>query len=232
MPGRDTQSKSEQPLVLRVYRKFPEDIKSITRKVLKYSNIRPYTDILFDSPIRDRGWFNCYSAPPTDQCGNPIPWMPYSLIDFISDRLHSGLNVFEYGSGNSTEWFATYVSQVFSVEHNKDWYEKINGSLPSNAKILYRTGKKYITAIDEYDGFDIVVIDGKYRNECVKKAVQNLNSEGIILLDDTYRDQNKKIVDDLTGGEFKEIFFQGIGPVTSNIQKTSIIYRRNNCLDI
>jgi len=227
-----TQYENEQALVLRAYRKLSGRIKTMTNKILRYSGIRSYIDILFDSPIRDRGWFSCHSAPPTDQYGKPLPWMPYSLIDFISDRLHSGLDVFEYGSGNSTEWFATRVNQIFSVEHNKIWYKKMNGSLSSNAEILHRTGEKYITAIEDYDGFDIVVVDGKYRNECAKKAVQHLNSEGVIILDDTYREQNKKIINDLTGGEFREIFFQGLGPVTSNLQRTSIIYRRNNCLDI
>ncbi|MEC7780715.1 MAG: hypothetical protein VX452_06720, partial [Pseudomonadota bacterium] len=36
---------------------------------------------------------------PVDQFGSPLPWLNYSLIRLLDERLHDGLRVFEYGSG-------------------------------------------------------------------------------------------------------------------------------------
>ena len=44
---------------------------------------------------------------PIDKNSNPLPWVTYGFIDFISERLNKSIDVFEYGSGNSTLWYAT-----------------------------------------------------------------------------------------------------------------------------
>ena len=70
------------------------------------------------------GWFNAFdSQAPVDQDHNPIPWVTYSFIDFIKDRLRKKHSVFEFGSGNSTYFYAKYAGSVVSVEHDKAWYD-------------------------------------------------------------------------------------------------------------
>ena len=76
--------------------------------------------------LSDVGWFNAFKAKnPVDQKFRPIPWVTYPFIDFLSGRLNRELEVFEFGSGNSTLFFAERVKQLTSVEHNKDWYNEL-----------------------------------------------------------------------------------------------------------
>ena len=53
---------------------------------------------------------------PCRQDGSPIPWMNYNIISFLEQRLSKDLSLFEYGSGNSTLFFADLVGSVVSVE--------------------------------------------------------------------------------------------------------------------
>jgi hypothetical protein len=62
---------------------------------------------------------------PIDVNGNPLPWMNYPFIDFLSKRLYPEMEIFEYGAGYSSLYFANRVGKVISVEYNKEWYDKI-----------------------------------------------------------------------------------------------------------
>lgn len=67
-------------------------------------------------PLRDAGWFRSYQErQPVDAKGEPIPWLPYRVIDSIATRISSNLDVFEYGCGNTTLRWARRVRQVISV---------------------------------------------------------------------------------------------------------------------
>lgn len=52
-----------------------------------------------------------------------IPWLVFSSISFLESWLKKNMNVFEYGSGGSTLYFAEKTATVVSVEHDKAWYE-------------------------------------------------------------------------------------------------------------
>lgn len=49
------------------------------------------------------------------------------------------MHVFEYGSGGSTLFWASRVSSVISVEHDRDWYQKLRPQLSSveDTHVLY-----------------------------------------------------------------------------------------------
>src|ERR1700722_2721923 len=72
------------------------------------------------------GWFNAFdSKSPVDDYHNPLPWVTYSFIDFIKERLNKKHRVFEFGSGNSTYFYAKLAAKVVSVEHDRSWYNKL-----------------------------------------------------------------------------------------------------------
>ena len=99
-----------------------------------------YTIISFRSfgYLLQTGWFNSFKQKkPLDKDNNPIPWFTYSAIEFLSERMNKKMNVFEFGSGNSTLFFAKRVNQITSVEHNKDWYDIISNQSPENSKIIF-----------------------------------------------------------------------------------------------
>ena len=60
---------------------------------------------------------------------NELPWMTFPAISQIRDFLEPSMRVFEYGSGGSTVFFANRVKEVISVEHDKEWYQKLQEEL-------------------------------------------------------------------------------------------------------
>ncbi|MCP3964746.1 MAG: class I SAM-dependent methyltransferase [Lentisphaerae bacterium] len=140
--------------------------------------------------LSERGWFRSYiEKSPVDREKNIIPWLPYPAADFIESRLHKGLCIFEYGSGSSTMWFSKRCKKIVSCEHDRAWYKKIKDQIPDNATIIYKKpGKDYIEAIKNFSHvFDIILIDGIDRVQCMENCLEALKKDGIIILDDSFR---------------------------------------------
>lgn len=71
--------------------------------------------------LQPSGWFNdC----PCDEEGI-TPWYTYPAISFLKDILDSQWKVFEYGSGYSTLFFKNKVNQLVTIEHDKEWADKL-----------------------------------------------------------------------------------------------------------
>jgi hypothetical protein len=184
------------------------------------------------------GWFNAFdSRSAVDQDNNPIPWVTYSFIDFIKDRLNRQHTVFEFGSGNSTYFYAKYAGIVVSVEHDKEWFDKILSAKPENAELIYceseRDDGDYCRMpIKLEETFDIIIVDGRDRINCCKQAVKALSDNGIIVLDDSEREFYNEGIDFLLKKGFKELSFTGISPGLFYRKSTTVFYRPDNCLGI
>jgi SAM-dependent methyltransferase len=189
--------------------------------------------------LDDVGWFEAFdSKSPIDRDGNPIPWVTYSFIDFIKGRLNKQHTVFEFGSGNSTYFYAKYAGRVVSVEHDKAWFEKIETSKakPDNSKLIYcelvSDGDYCRKPVKLEEKFDIIIVDGRDRVNCCKQAVEALTSDGVVVLDDSERDVYKEGVDFLINKGFKHLLFSGISPGLFYRKSTSVFYKAENCLSI
>lgn len=55
---------------------------------------------------------------------NAKPWIVPSAVLWLDKYLEPEMNVFEWGMGSSTVYFARHAN-VFSVEHNSQWYRKV-----------------------------------------------------------------------------------------------------------
>jgi hypothetical protein len=64
------------------------------------------------------------------------------------------------------------------------------------------------------DSFDIVVIDGRDRVNCVLNCLGALKSNGAILWDDSDREQYLKGYDFLNANCFRRLDFKGLGQVS------------------
>jgi len=160
-------------------------------KVIKFFKCLPDLRILYSFKysgiLSDYGWWESYKRGlPIDKQGNPIPWVTYPFIEFIEGRLKNNLEVFEYGSGNSTFWYAKRVKYVTSVEHDRDWYEKIKSNLPENVSLFYKElvyGGDYSRFIlFQNKKFNIVSIDGRDRVNCIIHSINAITEDGIIIL--------------------------------------------------
>jgi precorrin-6B methylase 2 len=144
------------------------------------------------------------------------------------------MTVFEYGSGSSTQYFSGKVKQVYSVEHDKDWFKKVNDSLAKNCKVFYRElNNGYENAIKEVNiNFDFVLVDGRNRVACIKEAVNYLDEKGVLILDNSEREEYKEGIDYMLKKGFKKIDFFGIAPGLISFGCTTVFYRSDNCLNI
>jgi hypothetical protein len=183
------------------------------------------------------GWFNAYdSRSPVDRDNNPIPWVTYSFIDFIKTHLKKQLSVFEFGSGNSTFFYAKYAGLVVSVEHDKGWYDKIVSTKPENSEMIFcelvRDGDYCRMPIKLEEKFDIIIVDGRDRVNCCKQAINAVSENGVIVLDDSEREFYKEGINFLKNKGYKELSFSGISPGLFYLKSTSIFYKADNCLGI
>jgi len=183
------------------------------------------------------GWFNAYDhKTPVDEHNNPIPWVTYSFIDFIKSHLKKNLSVFEFGSGNSTFFYAKYAALVVSVEHDKAWFEKIVSTKPANSEMIFcelvRDGDYCRMPLKLEKKFDIIIVDGRDRVNCCKQAIDAVSANGVIVLDDSEREFYSEGISLLKKEGFKELSFSGISPGLFYRKSTSVFYKAGNCLDI
>ncbi|MGF1924196.1 MAG: FkbM family methyltransferase [Bacteroidia bacterium] len=183
------------------------------------------------------GWFKAFdNQQAVDGSGMPIPWVTYSFIDFIKPRLTKELSIFEYGSGNSTLFYAKNTRRVVSVEHDEDWYHKIVKEKAQNAEMIFcrldMAGEYAKKAASLDEKFDIIIVDGRDRVNCCKFAIGGLTEKGVIILDDSERSNYNDARVFLKGKGFKEISFSGISPGLFYEKATSVFYKAINCLDI
>ena len=214
---------------------FIKRIKAILNLI--FHPIRISHLILFDEYLKKTGWYNSRNKNlPLDLELNPIPWYTYSSINFLNKRIKKGMKVFEFGSGNSTIWFANKGCIVTSIEHDQKWYLFLKKKLPSNVKYNYLPlsyNGEYCRSICKHDTlFDIIIIDGRDRVNCALNSINNLNKSGIIIWDNSDRKYYQEGFEFLKRNGFKRLEFNGHGPINTRFWETSIFYKEENCLEI
>ena len=177
-----------------------------------------------------------------DYENNYVPWFTYPAIEALKNWDLSDKRVFEYGSGYSTLFWAARAKEVISVEHNRVWYEKIAALAPSNARLilaqideeegnhpspeLREQFRAYAETIDGH--FQIIVIDGyaksRVRYQCAKAALQHLDSNGLIILDNS--DWLPATAMFLREANLIEVDLNGAVPGNSQTQTTSFFFTR------
>lgn len=185
------------------------------------------------SYLRTSGWFRSVNTRQSvDQQGNPLPWLTYPAIHFLETRNLSNLHVFEYGCGNSTLWFAHRVSSIQSVEHNPVWARHVAELVPPNASVqLVTVG--YPESITAYGvRFDLIIVDGILRNECLVQATACLAPSGVILLDNSDREEYSQGIAHLQQLGFRRLDFAGLCGISNIGSCTSFFYKPDNCLGI
>jgi hypothetical protein len=160
--------------------------------------------------------------------GSCIPWYTYPAIEYLRNLDFTDKTVFEYGSGNSTLFWADRVKRIVSVEDNADWFNKINLKRKSNSELLLRPSKhEYIHAIHEKnDIYDIVITDGNHRPECARQLEGRVHDNGMVMLDnsDWFKNTARFIREAF---DFIEVDFHGFGTVNGYTWTTSLFISRN-----
>ena len=191
----------------------------------------------FGGYLYESGWIESFKRQePVSMNGDPSPWITLPCLDFMESRLNKNVSVFEYGAGNSTLYFSKLTRNVVSVEHNQKWFNKISKELESNISINYCPLKyndaycRFIINLNSH--FDLIVVDGRDRVNCIKHCVEKLTHGGCIVLDDSERKQYKEGIDYLASRGFKKLDFWGMALGLTYKKCTTIFYKNNNFFGI
>ncbi len=144
--------------------------------------------------------------------------------------------LFEFGCGYSTRFFSKYLRSVTSVEHDRSWYSRMKPDLPDNVNLLfvpYHPNADYCrTPQTVRNSFDVILVDGRDRVNCVKRSFHSLTDIGVIILDDSQRREYAEAFSFLEDRQFRHITFTGLRPTGFLEDSATIFYRDDNCLDI
>ena len=172
--------------------------------------------------LRDIGWHEGLLGRSVWQ-GSPAPWFTYGMLCWLTGRLRSTDDVFEYGSGASTRWLATQAHAVASIEHSNTWYEALKADMPDNVSVRLVNGPQYPMAIlDQRQEFDVIIIDGgPDRNACVAPTLSRLRDGGLVIFDDSDLPRHQTGIQDLVTAGMVRLDFVGVRSGAWSIGTTS-----------
>ncbi|MDQ6657062.1 MAG: class I SAM-dependent methyltransferase [Actinomycetota bacterium] len=180
-----------------------------------------------------------------------VPWWTYRAIDFVEAWLLARpkpVRAFEWGSGASTFWLADRVDEVYSVEHHEGFAEMMRSELAKLSKVTFlevgaphsfapRVGSRkigsteldfhdYVHAIDTVQGdFDLVVVDGRAREACMRIAADRLSPGGLIIFDNSHRQRYKAAI---ASSGLHERSFGGLTPTLPYPDRTSVLSKASS----
>ena len=127
------------------------------------------------------------------------PWLTADAISILSSVLRVSDRGLEYGSGRSTLWLAKRTGSLTSLEHSRQWYERVNAGVlrervcnvnlkhvPADARRSddpYRAD--YVDGDPELqpESLDYALVDGIYRDACALRVTNLIKTGGLLIVD-------------------------------------------------
>jgi hypothetical protein len=132
------------------------------------------------------------------------PWLAQGAIRFLNQALPRDGVGLEWGSGRSTQWFGSRLRRLVSIEMDEDWYRTVNGQTAGLESVdlrhiniehpidepsvpEYHPVPQYVAVIEEFavGSLDFVLVDGHYRQACVRAALSRVRPGGLLAVDNT-----------------------------------------------
>jgi len=140
------------------------------------------------------------------------PWMTDNELALLVRHLKPTDYMLEWGSGGSTIYFSSLVKEYFSIEHNKEWFDKVdkeltrlnvqnvnyNLVLPEFEHFGLEAAKpkqfiRYNNFPDSFNTcFDKILVDGRDRANCAVVAAKLLKPGGILFFHDFVPDRTSR----------------------------------------
>lgn len=194
------------------------------------ANLPPGINYLLTS-----GWLNSlYQSKPVTQDNRPIPWYTYPAIEFLEDKVKPDFKVFEFGSGQSTLWWSERVLEVISIENDPNWFQEINSKMPNNVQLFLKENEtEYAEMIKQFppDYFDVIIVDGANRNQCLELSLNHIKEAGLIIFDNSDHYEYDESVNRLTSSGYKRIDFWGMFPGYTYKNCTSLFFKKFDILE-
>lgn len=175
-----------------------------------------------------------------------VPWWTFASSALVEEHLsrRPGAVVFEWGSGASTAWLSQRAARVVAVEHDATWAEQVRPLVGEAARIVTVEPRAatpggigsrkpgfegldftaYVHAIDDHPGpFDLIVIDGRAREACLRRALPHLAEDGLIVFDNVDRARYRAAIDAEPGLRVRTT--RGLTPSLPYPTRTALISR-------
>ena len=114
------------------------------------------------------------------------PCIPYGARKALNSIINADMRLVEFGSGQSTLWYAKRCREIISLETTDMWFEKVTKNLLrancTNAELL-KWDSKSISVKIKTPPPDLIIIDGVRRDICVKYAIEVAANSTWIYLD-------------------------------------------------
>lgn len=189
--------------------------------------------------LRLSGWFKSLRlGRPVASDGSPLPWYSYPFLYFLqmqlADNRCADIRLFEFGSGQSTLWWARKVREVVSVEDVPAWYNYVSPGLPENVNYHFATTQQeYLGALSDAQGlFDIIVVDGSHREWAILAVTKKLSDRGVVIVDNADWSELQSPLATMVSNGFRRLDFYGLGPVNGHPWSTAVLYRPGNLFEI
>jgi predicted O-methyltransferase YrrM len=137
------------------------------------------------------------------------PWMKYREIRLMEDLL-SGLRparALEWGAGYGTAHFSRLMAPAgrwIAVEHDSAWAARVRASAPRGVEVhtvppesepwragggdgTYLDFRAYVDFPSRFAPFDFILVDGRAREACLRRARDLLAPGGMVVLHDANR---------------------------------------------
>ncbi|MGF1648619.1 MAG: class I SAM-dependent methyltransferase [Kineosporiaceae bacterium] len=176
-----------------------------------------------------------------------------AVEEFLAGRGGTA-RVFEFGSGASTVWLARRAGRIDAVEHHPEWADRVRQllgeakgvtaevalhvppvprtpepALPSaspSAQGLDFT--QYVAVLDEVgdEPFDLILVDGRAREESLRRALRRVRDDGLVLLDDAQRERYRPVLAEVAAAGWSVTVTHGRTPCQPLPRETAILRRR------
>jgi hypothetical protein len=165
-----------------------------------------------------------------DKSGKAIPWYTYPAIDFLRQKEMNEKSVLEFGSGQSTLWWAARVKTVSSFESDAAWFNYVVNQIPNNVTLtLTDDSAAEVPRLLDTSKFDVIIVDGLDRLICARMSIAFLNEGGAVIVDNSEgywgRDGEYPIIDFFRAEGFSRIDFYGYAPGVILPSCTSLFFR-------
>lgn len=170
------------------------------------------------------------------------PWFTFDALRWLDAHVTVNDSVFEWGSGGSTLYFARRARRVVSVEYDPTWYSRVAREVRArnlaNVELLFvppearaaggdagafaSTGtqfeglsfERYARVIERYPeaSFDLVVVDGRARTDCLALGLPRTRPGGFVLVDNSEREPTAAALEALTARGVEVTHFAGPAP--------------------
>jgi predicted O-methyltransferase YrrM len=137
------------------------------------------------------------------------PWMKYREIRIMEEILAAlkPRRALEWGAGYGTLHFSGRLppgGEWIAIEHDAEWAERIRRCLPGNARVLaippergswdmahgdgaYGDFRNYVDYPAGLGEFEFILVDGRARQACLRRARSMLSKGGVVVLHDANR---------------------------------------------